>query len=462
MMPGSGDAAAPQLLDVQRVDTSRLISDLGQSAEAVGAEFAIVLVSALLGGLILNLMPCVLPVLSVKLMGVVRGAGTEAGRTRVGFLITAAGIVAAFLLLAGVTIVAKAAGSTAGWGFQFQYPGFVISIALLYVLFASNLWGLFEVGLPSALTKRVPALGEHRLFSDFVVGLFAVALATPCSAPFLGTAVSFALMRGPSEILLVFTALGIGLALPYLAVAWLPRIAFLVPKPGPWMTVLRSALGAGLAVTALWLMSVLYAQSGAFVAAVVSLSLVGLVMVLWCRKPLYLDGARAVVPVALLTVVALAVPAIVPSTTAHENQYADGRTWHQFDPGRIPALVSKGKVVLVDVTAKWCITCHVNKELVLDRDPVATLLRREDVLAMVADWTRPSDQIAAFLTRFRRQGIPFTVVFGPGAPNGIALPELLTSERVVRAVDIAATHSTAVGNRTRVHLPSSEVRGSGG
>lgn len=436
-MPLTGDVAAPGLLDVQRVDAGRLISDIGQSSGAFSGELMVVLASALLGGLILNLMPCVLPVLSIKLLGVVRGEGSGTARIRLGFLATSAGIVVAFLALAVVTLVLKAAGAVAGWGFQFQYPGFVISIALLYILFAGNLWGLFELGLPSALTSRMPALGEHRLLSDFGAGLFAVALATPCSAPFLGTAVSFALTRGPSEILLVFTALGIGLALPYLAVAFVPRVALLLPRPGRWMTMLRSALGIGLAATALWLMSVLYAQSGALVAAVASICLVGLVMVLWWREPLQLNGARVVAPVALLAIVALATPALAPSTSAQANQYADGRTWHVFEPVRIRGLVREGRVVLVDVTATWCITCHVNKQLVLDRDPVATLLRSDHVLAMVADWTLPSDEIALFLERFQRHGIPFTIVFGPGAPNGIALPELLTSERVVEALKAA-------------------------
>jgi len=446
-MPGSGDAAAPQLLDVQRVDTSRLISDHGQISDAVGAELSVVLALALLGGLILNLMPCVLPVLSIKLMGIIRGAGGGTRRIRLGFLATAAGIIVAFLVLAVVTLVVKAAGAGAGWGFQFQYPGFVISIALLYVLFAGNLWGLFEVGIPSALAKTVPVLGEHRLFSDFGAGLFAVALATPCSAPFLGTALTFALTRGPTEIFMVFTALGIGLALPYLAVASLPRMALLLPRPGPWMTVLRHALGIGLAATALWLMSVLYAQSGALVATVVSVCLVGLVMVLWWREPLQLNGARVAAPVALLVIVALAAPGILPLATATANHYADGKAWHRFDPSRIPVLVNDGHVVLVDVTAKWCITCHVNKELVLDRDPVVTLLRSDHVFSMVADWTLPSDEIAAFLARFKRHGIPFTVVFGPSAPNGIALPELLSSERVVEALKEAATSGELAGQR---------------
>jgi len=437
-MPLTGDAAAPQLLDVQRVDASRLISDIGQNSDSLGGEFSIVLASALLGGLILNLMPCVLPVLSIKLMGVVRETEVGARRIRLGFLLTAAGIITAFLALAAGTIVVKATGAAAGWGFQFQYPGFVISVALLYVLFAGNLWGSFEVGIPSAVARRVPALSGHGHFSDFAAGLFAVALATPCSAPFLGTAVSFALTRGGTEILLVFTALGIGLALPYLAVASLPRIAMLLPRPGPWMTVLRFALGIGLAATALWLMSVLSAQSGALVASVVSACLVALVMMLWWRKSLHLDGPRVVAPVALLAIVALAAPGILPSVAVQQNQYADGKIWLGFDPARIPGLVSEGRVVLVDVTAKWCITCHVNKDLVLDREPVAALLKREDVVAMVGDWTLPSDEIAAFLARFRRHGIPFTIVFGPGAPNGIALPELLSSQRVVEALKVAA------------------------
>lgn len=345
---------------------------------------------ALLGGLILNVMPCVLPVLLLKLTGVLDLSGREQAHLRGAFLSTAAGIVASFLVLAGGLIAVKSAGASVGWGIQFQQPAFLALMAIVCLLFAANIWGLFQIPMP-AFVGRVAVAGDARIGSDhaksFFTGVLATALATPCSAPFVGTAVGFALSRGPGEILAIFLALGLGLALPYLAVAAMPAMVSMLPRPGRWMRWVKGLLGLSLVGTAIWLMSIIGAQTG------------------------LLDVAAAT--------------------------RGDSR-WIAFDEAAIPDLVAKDRLVFIDVTADWCITCQANKKLVLDQEPVAGRLGQDGVVAMRADWTNPDAKIADFLGRHGRYGIPFNIVYGPGAPTGIVLPELLTAEAVTAALDQAA------------------------
>jgi suppressor for copper-sensitivity B len=345
------------------------------------------LLAALIGGLILNVMPCVLPVLVLKLSHVLEHAGAARRQMRAGFLASAAGIVTAFALLAGILIAVKASGETIGWGIQFQQPLFLGALALLCLALAANVWGLFQIPVPAiagALGGMADRAEPRRpLVASFLTGILATVLATPCSAPFVGTAVGFALARGPQEIVLIFLVLGLGLALPYLAIAAFPHLVAWLPRPGRWMLWLKRALGLSLAGTGLWLGFVLAQQTG------------------------------------LLASVA-------------RN---DGIAWTKFDAAAIPALVGEGKVVFVDVTAEWCITCKANKEFVLTQEPVLGALA--DTHAMQADWTNPDPAISAYLASFGRFGIPMNVVYGPGAPQGILLPELLSSEDVMTALQQA-------------------------
>jgi suppressor for copper-sensitivity B len=392
-------------------------------------------------------MPCVLPVLSIKLLNVVSHGGAARRVVRGNFLASAAGIVASFLVLAAVLVGLKASGHTIGWGIQFQSPAFLIFMALLLVLFAANLWGWFAIDLPYRLSTAVAdaqvAAPENR-WGAFLTGALATLLATPCSAPFLGTAVGFALASGPAEIFAVFAALGVGLALPYLVVAALPALAQRMPRPGRWMVVLRRVLGVALVGTAVWLLSVLEAQIGWRGTAALAALLAVLVGFLWVvreagerRRVVRLAG------VAALAVVAFALPSRF-SPPAETASAAAG--WQAWDRGEIDRLVAAGEVVLVDVTADWCITCQVNKSLVLTRGAVAERLAGTAgarVVAMRADWTRPDPRIAEYLASFGRYGIPFNVVYGPAAPGGIPLPELLTSDAVLAAFERAAGRAQA-------------------
>jgi len=412
------------------------------------AGFAAIIAVALLGGLILNLMPCVLPVLSLKLLSVIGHGGWAPARVRNGFLATAAGILVSFLVLASAAVAMKLGGSAVGWGIQFQHPEFLIVMALVLTLFACNLWGLFEMHLPGRLAGATAGAVEGTgLGGHFATGVFTTLLATPCSAPFLGTAIGFALARGAGEIYAVFAALGIGLALPYLVIAAAPGIATQLPRPGRWMTILRYVLGVALAATVVWLLSVLEIQAGSDAALAVGALLAVVVAVLTVARAR--PARRRLVVWAAMLVVALLslrVPAWLPGASREAAMpppsgaavAEDSVRWQRFDRSEIGRLVAAGRVVFVDVTADWCLTCKANKALVLDRGDVLKRLNGAGVVAMQADWTRPDLVVFAFLRSFSRYGIPFDVVYGPGTPRGRVLPELLTRNAVLAGLDAAA------------------------
>lgn len=347
------------------------------------------LLVALGGGLILNIMPCVLPVLVLKLTGVLEKAGAARRDLRASFIASAAGIVSAFGVLAALLIGLKLGGQGIGWGIQFQQPIFLGLLAAICLAFAANVWGLFQIPVPAFAGGIADAAdaaeNRHPRRAAFLQGVLATVLATPCSAPLVGTAISFALAQGPTEIAAILLAMGIGLATPYLAVAAFPGMVALLPRPGRWMRWLKLLLGLSLLGTALWLLMVLGQQMG------------------WWQKSAADDGIK----------------------------------WQVFSAAAIQGEVAKGQVVFVDVTAEWCLTCRANKEFVLTRDPVMSALQAAQVTPMLADWTKPDPAISAYLASFGRYGIPMNAVYGPGAPEGILLPELLDADTVLQALEQA-------------------------
>ena len=435
-----GESLRVTIVDGARA-LDRTVTPRAAAAQHDPALFLVMLGVALLGGFILNFMPCVLPVLSIKLLAVASHAGRTRAGIRRGFLASAAGIVSAFLLLAAAMLALKAAGLAVGWGLQFQHPGFLVLMATLLTLFACNLAGLFEIPLPQWIAGLA---ADHRggLAGDFFAGAFATLLATPCSAPFLGTAVGFALAGDTIDIITIFLALGIGLAVPYLAVAALPALASRLPRPGRWMLVVRRVLAALLALSALWLLSVLAAQAGDAAAIVVALALIAVVAgVHLARLPGRRFGGGA--PALLL---AFAAPAVL--TAPPQSSLPEGTLWRSFDQPEIDRLVQQGKIVFVDVTADWCLNCKVNERLVLQSEQVFRRLSRPDIVAMRADWTRPNDAISAFLRSFGRYGIPFYAVYGPATPDGQPLSEILTPGEVLGALGKAAPPARPVAAAT--------------
>ncbi|WP_305969763.1 MULTISPECIES: protein-disulfide reductase DsbD family protein [Mameliella] len=396
---------------------------------------------ALLGGLILNVMPCVLPVLSIKLSSLVRHSDIPRSRLRTGFLASAAGAIGFMWGLALVLWGLQRLGMSVGWGLQFQSPLFISIMIVVLLIFSANLFGTFEFSLPSDLQTRLAAAGGREGYStDFFTGMFGAVMATPCSAPFLGTAVAFALAGRGVDILVVFTALGLGLSAPYLAVAAFPGIIAFMPRPGRWMLSVKLGMGVLLLTTALWLFWVLAGVAGMrSVLTVAAFSSAGILAVSIPRLRLQFKW-----PVAAASfVLALVVGPYLQQPAAPKEGTKATLSWIPFDRGEIARRVSDGEVVFVDVTADWCLTCKANKALVIERDPVRKALESEGVTAMMADWTRPDERIARYLESYGRYGIPFNAVYGPAAPEGIVLSELLTSADVMDALARAGTAALA-------------------
>ena len=388
-----------------------------------------ILAIAFAGGLVLNLMPCVLPVISLKLLALLRHAGAQRGAGRAGLLASAAGIVASFLVLAAGLAGLRAAGAVIGWGIQFQSPWFLAAMALATTLFAAGLFDTLEFG---ALATSGPASASRGgLWGAFLTGAFATVLASSCTAPFVGTALGFAFTRGPVEIMTVLGVMGLGMAAPFLGAAAVPEVVTFLPRPGRWMVWLRRLFGVGLLATTAWLLWVLSFEAGMRAALLAAAALAVLLALLAWRPRFAVMGALVA---ALLT---LAAPAL------YRPAAAGATAWRRFDPLAIPALVAANKTVFVNVTAAWCLTCKANEIAVLDQAPVAGRLRAPGLVAMQADWTRPDPAIAAYLAHFRRFGVPLDVVYGPGAPQGIALPELLTSGAVLDALRRASARQEA-------------------
>ena len=414
------------------------------------SSIATILGVALLGGLILNLMPCVLPVLSLKLLSIAGLAGSERRHVRASLLSTAAGVLASFLVLAVALIVLKSAGAAIGWGIQFQQPLFLAAMATVTTLFAASLWGWLPIGLPAKAQTIAGWHARRPLIDAFVTGMFATLLAASCSAPFVGTAVGFALARGWREIVTIFGALGLGLAAPYLFMAALPAMVRWLPRPGRWMVRLRQVLGFALAGTAIWLLVVL-ADVASLAAAVVATGLLAVLLaVLALRGWLALAGRPGMalrIGAAAIAALSMISPTVAerlaPSPGSAIPEHRAHSYWQAFDSAAIPRLVAEGKLVFVDVSAAWCLTCKANELAVLDRSPVIDRLRAPDVIAMRADWTRPDQAVTEYLQSFGRYGVPLDVVYGPRRPNGEALPELLSASAVILAFEHAADNSKA-------------------
>jgi suppressor for copper-sensitivity B len=419
-----------------------LQSPVAQPASGEDAPLSLwsLVVTALLGGFILNLMPCVFPVLSLKLLSFVREDDADLAQIRRGFIATAAGVVASFLVLASGLAALKAAGSTIGWGIQFQQPFFLGGMAIVVSLFAANLLGLFNVALPSAVMNGLTAKAQGTSVpSQFATGFVATLLATPCSAPFVGTAVGFALARGPSEIYLIFAALGVGMASPYLLVSAFPRLAQMLPRPGRWIGVVKTLMAAALILTAAWLLFVLSNVAGA-PAAMITGATIALALLLLQPPTSVSRGAWIFRGVAGLGL-GVAVLAIVIG--APGNADSKDIPWRPFVKEEVQSLVSSGRTVFVDITADWCVVCKVNKALVIDRPDIAQRLSTE-IVPLQGNWTRPDAKISSFMKEHGRYGLPFNIVFGPGAPEGIALPELLSKAALMAAFDRAVSKSTNV------------------
>ncbi|MBY5944247.1 protein-disulfide reductase DsbD family protein [Photobacterium rosenbergii] len=418
------------------VETTGVANDIPVTITASNNNLLEIIGIALLGGLILNIMPCVLPVLGMKLSSVIAAEGLEKRQIRMQFLSSAAGILTSFWLLAGFLIALKLSGQALGWGVQFQSPYFIGAMVIITALFAANMLGLFEIRLSSGANTWMATKGDDSYLGHFVQGMFATLLATPCSAPFLGTAVAFALGADVVTLVAIFTALAIGMAAPWLLIALFPRLANMLPKPGMWMDKVKSLFGLMMLATSLWLLSLM--TSFFSTAAVILIGVLMVVVLLWRLGKV--KGRKPVILAMAFIIVGSGGGLIAGSMTADNwaTPLPQDHAWKPLNIDAIQQQVSQGKTVFVDVTADWCITCKVNKVSVLLQDPVYSALEQDHIVLMKGDWTKPSDYVTGYLRSNGRFGVPFNIVYGPNAPTGIALPVILTSNDVIKAIETAS------------------------
>lgn len=433
--------AAPDL----RGKTLRLVvSDGGVAQEAtltVGDPLGLSPVSgfplwqavlmALAGGFILNLMPCVLPVLGMKLGSILQVEHRDRRSVRLQFLASSGGIVASFMALALLMTLLRLSNHALGWGIQFQNPWFIGFMVLVTLLFSASLFGLFHLQLSSALNTRLATHNGNGLSGHFWQGAFATLLATPCSAPFLGTAVAFALAAPLPVLWGMFVALGIGMSLPWLFIAAWPALALRLPRPGRWMNGMRLALGLLMLLSSLWLLSLLSNHIGKQLTLIAgAVLMLGLLLAVWRRL-----GWRTASSVMLLVGLALLIGSF--SAGLWRQPLHDKINWQPLSEQAITQALTQHKRVFIDVTADWCVTCKVNKLNVLMRDDVQKALSADDVVALRGDWSHPSAAISAFLQQRGSAGIPFNQIYGPGSPNGEVMSPLLSRDAVLQALSTA-------------------------
>jgi thiol:disulfide interchange protein len=410
------------------------------------------LLYALIGGMILNIMPCVLPVIALKILGFVSQAREAPGLVRKLGLMYAFGVLMSFLALAGLVIGVQAAGHQAGWGMQFGSPGFLVILTVLVTLVALNLFGLFEVSLGGRVMGAAGALASrHGMAGAFFNGVLATVLATPCTAPFLGAALGFAFLQPAPIIILMFLTVGVGLALPYVVLSQQPAWLKFLPKPGPWMEKFRIAMGFPMLATALWLFSLLPIHYGDR-AWWLGLFLVVLAFAAWIFGEFVQRGRRhrGVALATAIGVLAAGYAAILqgqmhwltpaaPAVTANANQSEiQGLNSRPWSPEAVAKARAAGRPVLVDFTAKWCATCNLLVKPTLESAEVRKRLAQIDAVVLVGDYTLFPTNMTEELRRYGRAGVPLVLVYPkkPASPP-IVLPEAFTPGMVVAALDRA-------------------------
>ena len=403
------------------------------------------LFSGFLGGLMLNLMPCVLPVISLKIFSFIAQAGESPKRIFRHGLAFAAGIFLWFLGLGLLVIALKAGGSQVTWGaFQFQNPLFVVGLSVLVFLFALNLFGLFEITLPGNATDSLDQTARRAGYGgSFFQGLFATLLATPCTAPFLGSALGFAFGQSSLVILAMFASVALGMSLPYLLLSAQPGWRKWIPKPGVWMERLKQFMGFPLLATNLWLLWVLQNQRGNEVALILLALFLILGLCAWLFGILSGAGSRGRIwPLLLIALLALAAIvftaqriSIAQPSAIKTSGAGDGIAWVHYTPDALAALRAEGKPVFLDFTASWCLTCQFNERAAINVPAVRKLMKEKGIVAMKGDWTNADPAITVALKSFDRVGVPLVVFYPVGkGSEPMVLPELLTEKIVLEAL----------------------------
>ena len=395
-------------------------------------NFLIIVIISLIAGFILNFMPCVLPVLSIKISRFISLKNSGQITSKYDFLATSLGIIVSFLILAITSIIIKTMGGSVGWGIHFQQPIFISLMLIIILLFSASLFGLFNLNLPSFIYSKIDKYLSTKVSSlAFFEGVFATLLATPCSAPFLGTAVGLALSSSSYLTLTIFILLGLGMSFPYLLFFIFPKFLNFLPKPGRWMNKLNIILGLSLIFSAIWLLKILLKLTN-FNLIIFVLVITSILVFIFSDRKLY----RSFFFILSLFIIILPIRFEETITANIINKFYknDNLIWLEFDETKIDKYLDQNKIVFVDITADWCITCKVNDILVLDSKKVKNLFNSENVVLMRGDWTHEDKNISSFISNWQRFGIPLNVVYGPSVEKGILFPEILTKNLIEKNV----------------------------
>ncbi len=379
------------------------------------------LLLAFLGGIILNFMPCVLPVLSLKMVSLLKFSDKSKFLIKKNLLYIVSGIFFSFILLSILVIFLKSIGTQVGWGFQFQNFYFLVFINIIILIFALNLLGFFEIFLPHRfLNKLNNSSSSNNYKGYFLSGMFATLMATPCSAPFLGTAIGFSAMTSNLNILLIFSFIALGFSLPYLLILLKPSFLRFIPTPGTWMVNFKFFLGLILLITSSWLLNLLGVPD--ILNSLIFLSII-ILSLIFSKNIKRISFSLIFLILFFLF--------IVPPFDDKESSFK----WTEFDEIALNQLIKKNRIVLLDFTADWCITCQLNKKTTLENKKLLSFFKTENVLLMRGDWTQRDEKILNFIKSYDRLGIPVNIIYGPNNRKGIVLPEILTKQIVINNIN---------------------------
>jgi thiol:disulfide interchange protein DsbD len=400
------------------------------SAGGSSSSLPLMLLFAFIGGLILNLMPCILPVLSIKVLGLANQAGSDRAGMRKHGLVFTLGIFVSFWILTAILLAVRSSGQVLGWGFQLQNPVFVGGLAVLFYLMALSLFGVFEIG-DRWIGAGADLTAKEGYAGSFFTGVLTTVAATPCSAPFMGSALGFALTQSASVAILVMSALAFGLSSPYLLFAFLPAATRILPRPGAWMKTLKEVLAFPLLATVVWLAGVIGNQAGSEGVTLILTAIIAATVVAWLLGKPTKRGVPAVakwVLIVLAALFALSTLSMLGSTKKEATAKSPlvHAPWRDWSPDAQAKALASGKTVLVNFTASWCVTCKVNDTVVFDRDAVKKVLGSDSVAAFIADWTNGDPVITSALAAVGRNSVPVYLVYRPGVATPKVLPQILS------------------------------------
>jgi len=435
---GSKSVVQPSLF---KLNTTPAEPSSSEQSPITLATLFLTIASAFIGGLILNLMPCVFPVLAIKIMSFANHSGSSKVKTH--GLVFGAGVLVSFWLLAGLLILLRSGGSQLGWGFQFQSPVFVAALILILFAFGLSLMGVFEFG--HSLQTWAGRHGNSQDYTgSFTSGVLATLLSTPCSAPFMGSAVAMALSFSPLAAMAVFTSLGLGVACPYVMLSFFPRLMKFMPRPGNWMVTFKQAMAFPIFATCLWLLWVEGQQTGQagmlmVLMGLLLLSIGGWILGNWGAMHRSVRSRRIGLATALLMALAsgyVALPFDTPTTAnAALRTDSSGIAWQQFSEAKLSELVNAHRPVIVDFTASWCLTCQMNHKMAYDNAEVISKIKEKGIVALRADWTNQDAEIAKTIQKYGRNSVPLDVLFTSKDSTPIVLPSVLTAQAVLEQIN---------------------------